>query len=84
MVAAYKIIIDGQNSPAEIEAVLKEMQSYKGVWSTSTAEYIKELSQRRNEILQKLKAFTLEQPTQVICKNGKCTSAINIFGTTER
>ena len=84
MVAAYKIIIDGQNSPAEIEAVLKEMQSYKGVWSTSTAEYIKELSLRRNEILKKVKAFPIEQPAHVICKNGKCTSAINIFGTTER
>jgi protein tyrosine/serine phosphatase len=81
MVAAYKIILDGQNSPAEIEAVLKEMQSYKGVWSSSTTEYIKELSQRRNEILQKVKAFTVEQPTQVICKNGKCVSTINIFGT---
>lgn len=74
MVAAYKIILDGQTSPDEIAAVLNEMQSYKGVWSEATTKYIKDLSLRRNEILQKVNAFIVEQPTQVICKNGNCAS----------
>lgn len=74
MVAAYKIILLGQTSPAEITAVLNEMQSYKGVWSTATTKYIEGLSHRRRQILQKVNAFTVEQPTQIICDNGKCVS----------
>jgi protein tyrosine phosphatase len=70
MVAAYKIILDGQNSPAEIADILNEMQSYKGVWSEATTKYIKGLSARREEILQKVNAFIVEQPTQIVCRNG--------------
>jgi protein tyrosine phosphatase len=80
MVAAYKIILDGQTSPDQIAAILNEMQSYKGVWSAATTEYIEDLSRRRDEILQKVNAFTVEQPTQVVCKNGKCASTTNYFG----
>ncbi len=74
MVAAYKIILQGQTSPAQMTALLNEMQSYKGVWSTATTQYIKGLLQRRKQILQKVNAFTVEQPTQIICNNGKCVS----------
>lgn len=80
MVAAYKIILGGQTSPDELAAVLNEMQSYKGVWSEATTKYIKDLSLRRNEILQKVNAFIVEQPTQVICKKGSCASNFQDFG----
>jgi protein tyrosine phosphatase len=79
MVAAYKIILEGQTSSSEMTAVLDEMQSYKGVWSDSTTKYIKGLSLRREEIIQKVKAYTLEDPTQIICKNGKCVSILKPF-----
>jgi protein tyrosine/serine phosphatase len=74
MVAAYKIILEGQTSAAEMTAILDEMQTYKGVWSDLTTKYIKGLSLRRDEIIQKVKAFSLEYPTQIICNNGKCES----------
>jgi predicted protein tyrosine phosphatase len=83
MVAAYKIILEGQDSPAEIATVLKEMQSYKGMWSRATTKYIKGLSLRRDEILKKVDAFTVEPPTQVVCKNGKCASNFQYFGSTQ-
>jgi hypothetical protein len=83
MVAAYKIILEGQDSPAEIAAVIKEMQNYKGMWSGATTKYIKGLSLRRDEILKKVDEFTVESPTQVVCKNGKCASNFQYFGSTQ-
>ena len=74
MVAAYKIILEGKMSADEMNAVLDEMQSYKGFWSDSTTKYIKGLSLRRNEIVRKVKAFKLERPAQIFCNNGKCVS----------
>jgi protein tyrosine/serine phosphatase len=75
MIAAYKIILEGRTTTDEMNTVLDEMRSYKGVWNHSTTKYIKGLSQRRDEIIQKVKAFTLEHPTQIICNNGKCESS---------
>ena len=84
MVAAYKIILEGQTSAAEMTAILNEMQSYKGVWSHFTTKYVKGLSLRRDEIIQKVKAFTLEHPTQIICNNGKCVSNPQHFGAVQQ
>jgi len=74
MIAAYKILIEGRTSPAEITKVLDEMQSYKGIWSCYITKYINGLLPRRDEILKRVKAFTAEQSAQVICNNGKCDS----------
>lgn len=74
MVAAYKIILEGKISNADIISVLDEMQSYKGEWSDSTTKYIKGLLHRRKEILQKVKAFRVEQPTRISCNNGTCVN----------
>ncbi|MBF0227431.1 MAG: dual specificity protein phosphatase family protein [Desulfobacterales bacterium] len=68
MIAAYKIVLEN----ADINAVINEMQSYKGVWSKFTTEYIKSLVPRREEILRKVKDFKVESPTRIICNNGKC------------
>lgn len=76
MVAAYKIIIEGQTSDAGIAAVVDEMRSYKGFWSDSTTRYIKGLALRRDEIMQKVNAFVAEQPTGIICDKGKCESGL--------
>ena len=83
MVAAYKIILEGKMSTDEMNAVLDEMQSYKGFWSDATTKYIKGLSLRRNEIIQKVKAFKLEHPTQIICNNRKCVSNPQHFGVVQ-
>jgi protein tyrosine phosphatase len=72
MVAAYKIIIENQTSTSDIAAVLEDMQSYKGFWSGSTTQYIKGLAQRRDEIMQKVNQYTLEQPALIRCSNGRC------------
>ena len=74
MIAAYKIIIDGQTSDAEMAAVIYDMRSYKGFWSDSTTRYIKGLALRRDEIMRGVNTFVPEQPTGVICNKGKCES----------
>lgn len=72
MIAAYKIILQNQTSPTQMDAVLNEMQSYKGFWSAATTKYIKGLSLRRDEILRRVNAFIVEHPTKIVCDNGKC------------
>ena len=84
MVAAYKIILEGKMSTDEMNAVLDEMQSYKGFWSDSTTTYIKGLSLRRDEIIKKVKAFKLEPPAQIICNNGKCLSNPKYSGVVQK
>jgi protein tyrosine/serine phosphatase len=74
MVAAFKIIIDGKTTDVQVAAVLDEMNSYKGVWNEYTTKYIKSLSLRRNEIMERVKAYPLENPTEISCNNGKCVS----------
>jgi hypothetical protein len=68
MIAAYKIIVEWQ----DVATVLNEMKSYRGFWSNATTKYIEGLVQRRNEILQKVNTFPVEQPEQIICANGRC------------
>ena len=75
MIAAYKIIIDGQTSEAEVNAILAEMQSYKGFWSDFTTRYIRSLVPRREEFLNKAKTFKVEPPKKIICQNGSCADA---------
>ena len=74
MVAAFKIILDGKTSDAEVAAVINEMRSYKGVWNEFTTEYIKNLSLRRSDILERVKVYTLEKPIEISCNDGKCVS----------
>jgi protein-tyrosine phosphatase len=73
MIAAYKIISERQN----VTEVLNEMQSYRGFWSNATTKYIEGLVQRRDEILQKVNTFPVEQPKQIICTNGQCKTQFN-------
>ena len=72
MIAAYKIMLQNQTSPAQITAIVNEMQSYKGFWSEATTKYITGLAQRRAEIIKKVQAYTVEQPVHILCDNGKC------------
>lgn len=53
MVAAYKIIIDGETN---IDMVIEEMRSYQGIWSDWDSKYILALSHRRDEIFQRVNA----------------------------
>lgn len=84
MIAAYKIILENQSSPAQIAAILNEMQSYDGFWSDATTDYIKRLSERRDEILQKVQILVVEQPTRIIYDNGKASSDTGRFSATQR
>lgn len=72
MVAAYKIILEGQSSAAQVEAILSEMQSYKGFWSDATTSYIRDLVPRRDEFLRKVKAYSVGRPIQISCQQGVC------------
>jgi protein tyrosine/serine phosphatase len=74
MIAAYKIILDGQNSPEALNAIIKEMQSYDGFWSKAATQYVKRLSLRRNEIITKVNAYKVKPPTRVVCKTGACVT----------
>ena len=74
MIAAYKILIEGQTSEAEVDAILTEMQSYKGFWSDSTTRYIRNLVPRRDAFLEQAKRVTSEQPKKIVCHNGDCSA----------
>lgn len=71
MVAAYKIIIDGETN---IDMVIEEMRSYHGIWADLDSQYIRELSYRRDKIFQRVKAklSTVEKGIQIVCEKGKC------------
>ncbi len=75
MVAAYRIVIEGQPN---IDAVIDEMMAYQGFWSEVDATYLRGLSLRRSDILKKIeeKISRLEKPAQIICQNGKCAVAL--------
>lgn len=72
MVAAYQIIIEGNPN---IDALIEEMRAYQGVWSDVDAKYLRDLAKRRSDLLRKIskKISSLENPTQMICKDRKCT-----------
>lgn len=72
MVAAYKIIIEGNPN---IDAVIEEMMTYRGFWSAIDSTYLRDLALRRSDILRKISEMIshLENPAQIICKDRKCT-----------
>lgn len=56
MIAAYRIILQQENSPAQVAKVIQELQSYDGFWTTATTDYIQELALRHEEISKKVQA----------------------------
>lgn len=71
MVAAYRVIVEGENS----EQAISEMERYDGLWFEFDAKYIRGLSpQRREEI--RLKAMQwipkLKTNARIVCEKGTC------------
>jgi hypothetical protein len=70
MIAAYRVLIE--SIPAE--DAIDEMGSYQGQWFKTDAKYIRGLSKRRDEIMNKVKEWApkLKFDAQVICEKGTC------------
>ncbi len=52
MVAAYRVIVEGQNDAGAIEKAVKEMQGYRGVWFEADASYIRSLTPERQQAIR--------------------------------
>lgn len=71
MVAAYRVIVEGENT----ENAIAEMARYQGLWFEIDAKYIRGLSpERREEIRLKAAQWIpkLKQNAQIVCENGAC------------
>lgn len=75
MVAAFRLIVEGRQDTG---AVIEEMRDYQGFFSDVDAEYLRGLALRRSVILHKVKEkiSRLENPTRIICQDGKCAAEI--------
>ncbi len=73
MVAAYKVIVEGEKA----DKAIKDMQGYQGLWSEADSGYIRDLSpERRDEIRHKVTEWIpkLERDAQIVCENRKCVA----------
>ncbi len=71
MVAAYRVLIEGVSN----EDAIEEMSRYKGLWLKADEIYIRGLSpKRREEIQRKIMEWIpkLKMDSQVVCTNGTC------------
>lgn len=78
MVAAYRVIVEGQDQAAAIASVVAEMQAYRGIWFDSDAAYIRSLTPaRRAEIREKINAWMprIKPDALIRCEQGKCRIA---------
>ena len=77
MVAAYRVIVEGEGDDNAIEKAVKEMEAYQGHWFKADASYIRSLTpERREKIHQKVKEWIpkLEQEARFVCEEGQCRS----------
>lgn len=75
MVAAYRVIVEGEGDDNAIEKAVKEMEGYQGHWFKADARYIRSLtSERREEIRQKIKDWMpkLQREARFVCEEGQC------------
>jgi protein tyrosine phosphatase (PTP) superfamily phosphohydrolase (DUF442 family) len=70
MVAAYRVVVEGVSA----ESAMGEMWQHRGPWSGADANYIRSLSNRRNEIRQKAAEWIpkVKMDARVVCAEGKC------------
>lgn len=71
MVAAYKVIVEGESA----NEAIKDMQGYQGSWFEADSRYLLSLSpERRDKIRQKITEWIpkLERDAQIVCENKKC------------
>jgi len=71
MVAAYRVIVEGEDS----EKAIDEMEKYNGFWFKTDAGYIRGLtSERREVILRNMKQWMpkLKQDARFVCEQGTC------------
>ncbi len=71
MVAAYQVIVEGEDADTAID----EMAAYKGFWFKTDAKYIRGLtSERREEIRRKVKEWIpkLQEVARIVCEEGTC------------
>lgn len=77
MVAAYRVIVEGEDKDDVIEAAVAEMASYEGFWFETDASYIRGLTpQRREAIREQVKQWLprLKQEARLVCDQGGCQS----------
>ena len=77
MVAAYRVIVEGEGDDNAIEKAVKEMEAYQGHWFKVDARYIRSLTpERRENIRRKAKEWIpkLEQEARFVCEEGQCRS----------
>jgi len=77
MVAAYRVIVEGEGDDNAIEKAVKEMEAYQGHWFKADASYIRSLTpERREQIRQKVKEWIpkLKQEARFVCEEEQCRS----------
>lgn len=77
MVAAYRVIVEGEGDANAIEKAVKEMEAYQGHWFKVDASYIRGLTpERREKIRRKAKEWIpkLKQEARFVCEEGQCRS----------
>lgn len=78
MVAAYRVIVEGNDQDGAIDSAVAEMQRYRGFWFESDAAYIRSLTrERRADIRKKMNAWIprIKREALIRCEQGKCKIA---------
>ncbi len=78
MVAAYRVIVEGNDQDDAIDSAVAEMQRYRGFWFESDAAYIRSLTrERRADIRKKMNAWIprIKREALIRCEQGKCKIA---------
>lgn len=78
MVAAYRVIVEGQNDAGAIEKAVAEMQRYRGIWFDADAAYIRSLTAERQQAIRArvqalLPGIERKREALIRCAEGKCT-----------
>lgn len=75
MVAAYRVIVEGEGKDNAIDAAIAEMEGYQGFWFETDASYIRGLTpERREAIRHKARQWLsrLKEDARFVCENGGC------------
>ena len=73
MVAAYRVIVEGESD----EKAIDEMERYNGFWSKTDARYIRNLTPQRREVIRRnVKQWIpkLNEEVRFVCEQGECRS----------
>lgn len=77
MVAAYRVIIEGEDDNDAMAKAIEEMEGYQGHWFRADARYIRSLTpERRDKIRQQIEEWIpkLKQEARFVCEGGQCRS----------